>query len=225
MNANKFAIFAIALFTQAAWADSSTPWYAGIAAGNNKVEGMDWSRTSYINGNPTGVSRAHIDMESHPSLLGTLGYRLTEHIAIEAEFAHRKNSTEQMVLSTGFALAGHSANLQSDSMMLSAKYKFVAAGTIQPFLGRGIGAARLNLGIQDNHGRSANSAWVAAYQALAGVEIKIDRHWSLTGVYQYFKASNPDIDVVRPQTATSSNTWRMSDYAAQTFSIGVQFNF
>lgn len=176
---------------------------------------------------------------------------LSGRVRLEGEFAYRENDLDQLTirddgLGTGDLLAGvllgevvpTGGNVASKSFMISGFYDFGVTSPIKPYLGAGIGVARISMSNVDgstgltttlfppeaNHsiivGLSIddNADSVLAYQLGAGVSYDISATVTLAVDYRYFVA--PDI------VFTDTFGERVStEYHSHDFSIGLRYHF
>ena len=120
---------------------------------------------------------------------GAAGYRVTDRVAVELEYAYRRADATVDVHFIDFG--GDEPFEGSDSFddrvvvqsgMVNLLYRFDGIGpaAISPYVGGGIGAATVDV-------RGEGSADPAfAWQAIAGVSYPIHDHWSLNGEMRWF---------------------------------------
>ncbi len=175
-----------------------------VAAGAASAQGFDPSRL-YLKGfgGLEFAQDASVDVETSLPLdlsfdlgydtgyvLGAAaGYRVTDRVAVELEYAYRRADATVDVHFIDFG--GDEPFEGSDSFddrvvvqsgMVNLLYQFDGIGpaAISPYVGGGIGAATVDV-------RGEGSADPAfAWQAIAGVSYPIDTRWSLNGEVRWF---------------------------------------
>jgi OOP family OmpA-OmpF porin len=75
-------------------------------------------------------------------------------------------------------------------------YDFNRGGRLEPYIGVGVGAARINLGANDQRHRRPSYAdgedTVLAYQGLVGFAVGLGEQWDLDIGYRYFVANSAE---------------------------------
>ncbi|MGE3302264.1 MAG: OmpA family protein [Hyphomonadaceae bacterium] len=148
-----------------------------------------------------------------------VGYGLSNGFRLEGELGHRYNELE-----TSAQIASGGAHAWS--YMINAFYDFNRGGSIQPYLGVGVGGATV---VPDAVTPTASQILRTkdtgfAWQGLAGVGFALTPRLMLDVGYRYFAA--PDLNVggtstVPPVTAASYDL----DYTAQSATIGLRWSF
>jgi OOP family OmpA-OmpF porin len=100
-----------------------------------------------------------------------LGYAFSNGFRLEGELGHRFNQVEF----SGFPTVD--ADVHAWSAMANLFYDFNRGGALEPYIGVGAGAARINTSLFDGFASVEGEDTVIAYQALAGVA---DRHHRAT---------------------------------------------
>lgn len=113
-----------------------------------------------------------------------LGYAFQNGFRAEGELAYRYNDAEGTW--DGQDVAGYA---RSWSAMANLFYDFNRGGSVEPYLGVGVGGARIGGGID---GLGSDQDTVLAYQALAGIAIGLSERLDLDVGVRYFTA--PDVD-------------------------------
>ena len=116
---------------------------------------------------------------------------------LEAEYSLRSH---------GLRESSTSGDLQVHALMANAYYLLPARGALQPYLGVGLGAARVGLRdyrvngstVVDGHGNAL------AYQLIAGLRYELSPRWALSADYRYLRTSDPLIDDVRGDVMETS---------------------
>ncbi len=144
-----------------------------------------------------------------------LGYTYGNGFRAELEFGIHDNDIDR---APGLAING---DIQTFSLMLNALYDFNYSGPITPFLGVGIGGARVKVNA-DAHpnvtGTVDDSDSGFAWQAMAGVAYEINDRMRASLRYRYF--SVPDINLT-----SSGGTSFETDYASHDIMFGLRWSF
>lgn len=223
----KVSVFmALAFYAQSSSAEVTSPMYVGMSIGNTAIEDTAYSRKTVVTTiNSTGVNDVNVEMDNHASQTLTLGYRVNHSVSLEVEYARHRNSAKELTTKNGLIIIGTDAETRSDNLMFNTKYTIFNESAVRPFIGLGVGTAKIGAKITDTHGSSEDTNWRFAYQALAGIEIPIKNQISLVVAYQYFKIPDANIEVIRPQSTATTNYWKVDDYAAKTVYVGLQYHF
>ncbi|MGE3302265.1 MAG: OmpA family protein [Hyphomonadaceae bacterium] len=148
-----------------------------------------------------------------------VGYSLSGGFRLEGELSHRYNALE-----TGTTVAGGGAHAWA--AMFNAFYDFNSAGTIQPYLGLGVGVARI---IGDAHTPGSgqimdDDVGGLAYQGLAGVGFAVSPRLTVDVGYRYF--TSPDHNYYGSSTTPLALPANYNaDYTTHTGTIGLRWSF
>jgi len=145
---------------------------------------------------------------------GVAGYQFDNGVRIEGELAYRHNGADQ------FNNANTDGALSSFSMLGNLIYEYDNPSGIYPYIGGGLGAARVGADNFSNLGGAAldDSDIVLAYQGLAGVAFALTPQLSLTAEYKYFKTSDPEF--------RNANNARVTvNYATHSALLGLRYRF
>lgn len=116
---------------------------------------------------------------------GTIGYELDPSIRVEGEFAFRSNDVDQATFNTPFGSTTYDVEGEAEilSLMANAWYDFDLGSGFQPFVGGGLGMAKVEVDSEDDT--------VFAFQAGAGVSYPLSGGIEITGEYRFFKVTDP----------------------------------
>ncbi len=175
------SIVAAAAITMGVPAVANAQWYVGADAGVNFHQDAD------VN-SPTALYNGSVDYKLGYVGLAQVGYNFGGPKA-EFETGYRRNNIDDI---TGAVNGnGHEAAL---SFMLNGIYEFMPQSSWHPFLGAGVGVARVSV-----DAKAANSnvvvddqSWEFAYQGIAGVAYDLNSNWALKAQYRYFATLDPD---------------------------------
>jgi OmpA-OmpF porin, OOP family len=219
MNELKRTLALAALMTTAASvttvANATEGWYGRIDGGysvGGSVEGdLDdtFSATTY-----------DFDLENDWMASAGIGYAYQNGFRLEGEFAYRQNDWGPTAVDDPVddTIEGDATAM---SLMANLIYDFNRGGTFQPYLGLGVGAAKVELDIET--GDSADDTGLA-YQGLAGVGISLSPRLVLDIGYRYFVAPGMDVsEAFAPLTGGPPES--EADYEHQAVTIGLRWQF
>ena len=146
------------------------------------------------------------------------GYQFASNWRAEAEFASRRNAVDN-ITGTGAAapVTGASAVY---SLMGNAIYGIPTGTKFTPYIGAGIGAARVKA---DNVGTTLasnvnDSDTVFAYQGIAGLEYDVTQNWKAGVDYRYFRTADTKF-------TSAALTDVSGDYANHTVLMSTRYLF
>ncbi|MBC7770545.1 MAG: OmpA family protein [Phycisphaerales bacterium] len=140
-----------------------------------------------------------------------LGYAFSNGFRAEGELGHRFNQLEPIPgdLDDG--------NTHAWSAMANLFYDFNRGGGLEPYLGVGVGAARINGQAVDAPATFEGEDTVVAYQAMIGVAMSITEQLDLDVGFRHFVAEDIEWD---EGTVVGS-----SDYEHQAVTVGLRYQF
>ena len=173
--------------------------------------GANWTRDTDITGVGTNL-KAEFDTGWMGAL--SLGWAYGNGARAELEFGYRRNDLESIA-----GAAASSGDASSWRGMVNAYYDFKTETQITPYLGVGIGAARVNLKAAPfGATRLDDSDSAFAYQGIAGAGYRIDERLQVFADYRYFATTSLDF-------TTAAGTAVDADYGNHTLMVGLRFNF
>jgi opacity protein-like surface antigen len=136
----------------------------------------------------------------------------------ELEYSHRSNRLDQVEFAEG-SFKGE-GDLQVDSLILNSFGEFRSKSFWTPYLGAGVGAARLSASNLSVTGQplASDSAIVLAYQLGCGVEFELSKHFRLDLGYRFFGTTRPAF------RESNGHTFKM-DYFNHSAVLGLLFGF
>ena len=170
--------------SNAAMAQGYNGWYLGARAGVAWLE--DHS-------SPVGGVNSSYDFDHGWGLGGSVGYQYGGPWRVELEVAYRKNDLDS-VTRGGARLGGATGEMSSLALMLNGFYDIDTGTAFTPYLGLGIGYARVSADGLTATGLGATNSDddnKFAYQAIAGLAYKLTPEVSLTADYRYFATQDP----------------------------------
>lgn len=165
---------------------------------------------------PWGDSTLEHDWSQH---LG-LGYAFSNGFRLEGELGHRFNQIEPTPTIDG------GGDIHAWSAMANLFYDFNRGGRLEPYIGVGVGAARINLGAVDHQPPPTYTAdgedTVLAYQGLVGFAVGLGEQWDLDIGYRYFVADSAEYDSLENVAPAETGE---SDYEHQALTVGLRYQF
>ena len=196
-------------------ANATEGWYGRADAGWSFEGEYDVDDAGWEYGE-NGKSGFESDWTQH---LG-LGYAFQNGFRLEGELGHRFN---QLDVSDDLDAGG---DVHAWSAMANLFYDFNRGGGIEPYIGIGVGAARLNANGDDAAPPPAYSFegedTVLAYQAIAGLGLGLTEQLTLDVGYRFFLAPDAEFTSYEPGPAGIS---READYEHQALTVGLRYQF
>jgi outer membrane protein OmpA-like peptidoglycan-associated protein len=153
-----------------------------------------------------------------------LGYAFQNGFRLEGEIGHRFNQVEV----TPTIDAG--GDVHAWSAMANLFYDFNRGGSLEPYIGVGVGAARLNYNLNDHSALAYADGedTVLAYQGMVGFAVGLGEQWDLDVGYRYFVANGASLDARRTTGNSVLVTTPFSpdmDYEHQALTVGLRYQF
>lgn len=202
---------ALVLAGEPAWAQEAPGGWWGQAGGYAGASGL-----------LAFVSDADLDLPDCPSCADTLstdpgfglaavaGYRLGTGLRLEGEIAYRQNDLDEISLE-GLGTAAVDGDATALAVMGNLFYDFATGTPVTPYLGLGVGFARIAVDSADLDVDDSDT--VFAYQVKVGLLAPVTPRLALVGGYTYFATSDPKIE------ATTA------EYRAHTLDVGLRIGF
>ncbi|HEV3176989.1 MAG TPA: OmpW family outer membrane protein [Stellaceae bacterium] len=149
------------------------------------------------------------------------GYEFGSGIRLEGELVYRRHD-EKSATNSGVT-APTTGSIDNLAIMGNAYYDFNNVTKFTPYIGAGVGAARLHLDDFNSVGSPGLSAddWQLAYQGIAGVRYTIDPNWSASLDYRYFATTDPKFHGSVAGTPSGLKT----EYNTHNVMLGVAYHF
>ncbi len=175
-------------------------WYASANAGVSILRDYDITDT-FAAGNATG----EVDSDNGAVFSAAVGHAWGG-LRVEGEFSYRKNDLDSVrvdtitvagVVFTALGTFDFEGDTTSYGFMANGWYDFDTGSNWVPFVGLGVGVARLNLDIQSVAGVGVTydeSDTVFAYQVGAGLGYRVTPTMTVTLSYRYFATKDPEFD-------------------------------
>lgn len=137
---------------------------------------------------------------------------------LELEYSRRSNSLDKATYNTGSVPGG--GKMTADSLLFNCIGVFRDDTIWSPYLGLGLGAARLKADNLTVTGKllSNDSAVVFAYQVQTGFDIELSKYFSLDLGYRYFSTA-------RPTFVEASGRKFTMDYVSHNVVLGLRVGF
>jgi outer membrane protein OmpA-like peptidoglycan-associated protein len=182
--------------------------YVGAGAGAHKPQSADVSRAG---GNGGGV-----DLKAGFAGAAALGYAFGNGLRAEVELAHRMSKAK-----SGAFGQPASGKLDATSVMVNGLYDIATGTDFVPYVGVGVGAARLraeNFGALPGSVTVGGNGTVFAYQGIAGLDYLIDNNVAIGASYRYFATQKAEI-------ATSAGDKAKLPYRDHALLVGMRWSF
>jgi outer membrane protein OmpA-like peptidoglycan-associated protein len=149
------------------------------------------------------------------------GYEFGSGLRLEGELVYRRHD-EKSASVPGVTFPTH-GSIDNIAIMGNAYYDFHNSTRFTPYIGAGVGAARLHLDDFNNVGAPGLSAddWQLAYQGIAGVRYTIDPNWSASLDYRYFATT----DATFRGTVVGTPVGLKTEYNTHNVMLGVAYHF
>jgi len=152
--------------------------------------GLGMALDSDIDNMPNNAGTAKMTLDSGFLATAAVGYDFTGPFRVEGEYGWQKNDLDQLSFNNQFGNF-QEGDLTTQSLMVNAYYDLATSSPWSPFVGAGIGWAKVDLDtpalpLGDNDD-------VFAYQLMAGVSYAIDDQWSIDGQYRFFGTQDATI--------------------------------
>jgi OOP family OmpA-OmpF porin len=182
--------------------------YVGGSAGGHRMRDSDIGR----NGQNSAVG-----FKTGAAGVAAVGYGFGNGLRTELELGHRAGKVDS--IANGGAGAG--GKLDATSLMGNVLYDFATGGPIIPYLGAGLGGARLkasDIGPEIGGARVSGDDTVFAYQGIAGIDVRVSDHFAIGASYRYFATRKADI-------ATSAGDRASVPYRDHAVLLGLRYAF
>ncbi|WP_043743297.1 OmpA family protein [Paramagnetospirillum magneticum] len=181
-------------------------WYVGLDAGAQLLQDSKNSGS--------GVSGLKSESDVGWLTQGVVGYAFGQWRA-EGELSYRSSGVSKVGGATG------SGDTSALAPMFNGVYEFLPQSKWHPFVGLGIGAARLDNGTVKKNGANAYSGddWQFAYQGFAGVGYDLTDNVELKAQYRYFSTLDYE------SKAASNNAKIDSEYRDHGLMLGFVYKF
>lgn len=184
--------------------------YVGGSVGAHKTQNSDIARGGQTMTAKIGTGLAGV---------AAVGYGFGNGLRGELELAHRAGAVSS--LSGAAATAGASGRLDVTSVMGNLLYDFANETAFVPYVGAGIGGARVrasDIGPDQGNAVVSGGANVFAYQAIAGLDYRIGNNIAVGANYRYFATSTASL-------STSAGDSARVPYRDHAVLLGMRYAF
>jgi len=200
---------ALSLSAGAAQADQTPGWYMGVLGGVNLMESTD---ATFDDG--TSVLSDAFNYKTGFGGGALVGYDFGS-FRLQGDVIYRRNKVESETLD-GADEPFDSAATASTAVMLSALYDIDTGTAFTPYLGAGVGGAKVKV----DYDGTSDSQWSFAYQGVAGVNYDITSNLLIGTEYRYFATPNQDDFGVDGGNQSSFETNSHSFFVGLTYKFG-----
>lgn len=185
-------------------------WYVGATAGAAFQDDPTFSNGSDVS------SKLHTDTGYGVTASGGYDFGGPK---VELELGYRDNGASSRVSSDDRRSQKTNGGTTSLSIMTNGLYSFLPNSSWHPFLGAGIGVARIAEDLKDSDGTALkDDSWQFAYQGIAGVSYDVSRSWSVNTQYRYFATLDPSF---RDGDGNKGH----GEYATHSVLLGLSYRF
>jgi outer membrane autotransporter protein len=189
----------------------------------------DWRSGLYVKGGAglaysrdqeyaDGVSARETELKNGYYMQGAIGYDYGM-FRSELELSYRRNDVDGHELN-GAALGNPGGDAESFAGMLNGYIDIPTGTVVTPYIGAGIGFARVDANEYDTSGVDFldDGETDFAYQGMAGLDFAIDDAVSFYTEYKYFAVDNSEVRTVAGNRSDL-------DYDSHTVSVGLRYSF
>ncbi|MDE0853881.1 MAG: outer membrane beta-barrel protein, partial [Nevskia sp.] len=205
-------------------------FYLGAESGVNFVNPQDYKIYGYggIFGVPDGYPLSNVKFGTGWMFGLTTGYGFHNGLRPELELDYRRNQFSRLYrYPVGFFRGSNTDNVggfeNADSAMANLWYDFFKSRYIHPYIGGGIGEARIAVrhGRYDSTQLNNDYDTVFAYQGGAGVGFDLGRHWTASLDYRHLEGSASKDSLIQNQPSTHVEF----NYHANSVMFGLRYSF
>lgn len=143
---------------------------------------------------------------------------------VEGELTFRSNDVDTHRLNGGAPLVGPTGDIESTAVMLNALIDFDGASRFTPYLGAGVGLARVDasgFGVGAIPAVLDDNDTVIAYQVIAGGGYEVSPNTELFAEYRWFATEDPGVTTSAATGAVDTDI----EYRTSNVLAGVRFRF
>lgn len=202
------ALFGIAALPSLSLAAPPRPGgYMSAFVGASTPQDSDVTITEF---NPVSVRDTQVQYDAGLNIGATAGYDFG-YVRVEGELSYKRGEISTVTdRDSDTRYVNMDGHIGATAMMVNTFFDLHNESPITPYLGGGIGVAKLNLsdakgvdattGALNYHVFHSDDDNVFAYQVGAGVEVGLSRHLSLDMGYRYFATSRASFNKDWPNT-------------------------
>lgn len=181
--------------------------YVGAGVGGHKPQDSNVAQ---------GGQTTSLGLKTGLAGVGAVGYAFGNGARAELELGHRRSNVAGAA--AGQATTG---SLDATSLMINGLYDIATGTDFVPYVGAGIGAARVranNAGVLTGGATVDGNDTVFAYQGIAGVDYHVNGNWALGASYRYFATQKAEI-------GTTAGTRASVPFRDHAVLLGLRWNF
>ncbi|MDP2151304.1 MAG: porin family protein, partial [Parvibaculum sp.] len=233
------SVLAALAFAPQAMAEPDQGWYGAFDLGYHWPDDFD-TKTS----EPATPYRFDFELEADVAGFARLGYRLTPNWRLELEAGARAGDIEGVtgdptrplpnnlcsIASVLPACEAPEGSLQAYTLMGNLIWDFMPDSTLNPFVGFGVGAAKLDFQLaaraNDNNMSIGidDQDTVFAYQWLAGLSWEATERLNVDVTYRYLNTADADFDSVATSGLFEPEVFK-GDYVDHSLTFGLRYAF
>jgi opacity protein-like surface antigen len=204
-------------------AGAHADWYVSGNVGANQILDSDLNETG------SGISaNGELEFDTGYGLNGAVGYGFNN-FRLEGELSYRQADIDSLTVNsvtvgsivvTSLGTFPVDGDISSLGFMANGWYDFDTGTDWVPYIGGGVGTAKINAEIGSIAGIPVNfdeSDWVFAYQAGAGIGYNISPTVTVQLGYRYFATSDPEFE--------SAGVTDEAEFQSHNIEVGIRFRF
>ena len=206
-------LFLFSVMVLVAASASAEGWYVGAFGSFSGVDDIRFD---------TALGTVTTPFESDMGLGLVVGYDF-DSVRVEGEWSMREYEVENHILG-GARLPGPTGDSESRALMVNAYYDFNQEGTVQPYIGAGLGLVDVELdgfGVTPVPDVLSDDDSGFGYQLMLGLGFEVSESWTLFIDYRYQSADDLSVTVSPAAGAVSSDI----DWTTQDVALGVRYSF
>lgn len=173
------------------------------------MAGVNFAERSDISG--TGISTNAKYDDGYAGALA-FGRAFGNGLRLEGELSRRANDVDN------FGGTSATGDFTASAFMVNALYDFDIGMRVVPYIGAGLGLARIDAEARPIGGSTTDDSDTdLAWQAMIGISIPMSQSWALTAEARHFNGGDPNFTL-------ASGTEVNADYEATSLMVGVRFN-
>lgn len=209
---------AVGLLAGGQASQAGDPYFA-FAGGLNFVSPMTFNSTDY----PLSSFRRTLNFDG--GFIGTaaVGHYLGPSFRAEGELSFRANTLNNVTVQGEGVASLNSGGVNAFGIMGNGWFDIANPTKVTPYVGGGLGAARINLNMDTSAGGGireidvSSAQWVFAYQLGAGLAFAMNNGAKITLDYRYFATSEFSVPFTGDNAGTAT-----ANYAAQSVMVGLR---
>ncbi|MBY0432282.1 MAG: porin family protein, partial [Rhodospirillales bacterium] len=166
-------------------------FYVGAEGGLNILRDADYTGNPAPRGVVGPGINGKIESDNGWGLLGQAGYGFGQ-VRLEGEVGYRRNSIDKASMNRAPGTLATDNKTEALDLMANVYYDIPTGTPFVPFLGAGLGGARVKMDLA-GLGKDSSTVWAA--QGIAGLAYNINQNLALKADYRYFTTKDPKFDI------------------------------